>query len=129
MKRRPDPAPAPPTADSASAPPGAPQETAAQEAEDDFAGDPDAALVLPIDGTLDLHTFSPRELGELIPDYITECLARGIRELRIIHGKGQGVLRRSVHSLLRRDPRVAAFHLADADGGGRGATLVSLRPG
>lgn len=133
MKRRPDPAPAPPTADSASADsasarPGATQE-AAEAAEDDFAVDPDAALVLPIDGTLDLHTFSPRELGELIPDYITECLARGIRELRIIHGKGQGVLRRSVHSLLRRDPRVAAFHLADADGGGWGATLVSLRPG
>lgn len=91
--------------------------------------DEDEPLVLPINGTLDLHTFSPRELGDLIPDYITECLRRGIGELRIIHGKGQGVLRRTVHSLLQRDPRVAAFQLADESGGGWGATLVRLRPG
>lgn len=85
-------------------------------------------LALPIDGTLDLHTFSPRELGELIPDYLTECLQRGITELRIIHGKGQGVLRRTVHSILQRDPRVLTFQLADESGGGWGATLVRLRP-
>ena len=80
------------------------------------------ALELPIDGTLDLHTFSPRDLRTLILDYLGECLERGIFELRIIHGKGQGVLRRTVHSLLQRDPRVAAFQLADESGGGWGAT-------
>lgn len=101
------------------APAGSPDETESEN---------DEPLVLPIDGTLDLHTFSPRELGTLIPDYISECLLRRIYELRIIHGKGQGVLRRTVHSLLERDPRVAAFQLADADGGGWGATRVRLRP-
>lgn len=87
-------------------------------------------LALPIDGVLDLHTFSPRELRDLIPDYIAECRAAGIFELRIIHGKGTGQLRRSVHALLSRDPRVAGFRLADESGGGWGATLVTLhRPG
>jgi DNA-nicking Smr family endonuclease len=93
---------------------------------DEEAGD-EAPLELPIDGTLDLHTFSPRELKDLIPDYIAACLEKGIFELRIIHGKGQGVLRRSVQSLLSREPRVLDFHLADESGGGWGATLVRLR--
>ena len=84
-------------------------------------------IELPIDGTLDLHTFSPRELGELIPDYIAACLEKGIHELRIVHGKGRGVLRRTVHALLSRDPRVAEFHLADESAGGWGATLLRLR--
>lgn len=105
-----------------------PAPPASAEDGDEIGADEDAPLILPINGTLDLHTFSPRELGELIPDYITECLQRGICELRIIHGKGQGVLRRTVHSLLQRDPRVVAFQLADESGGGWGATLVRLRP-
>lgn len=129
MTRKPDPASAPQCADSAAPPRSDPEGDRPGDAESDSESVPADPLVLPIDGTLDLHTFSPRELGELIPDYITECLLRGIRELRIIHGKGQGVLRRTVHSLLQRDPRVASFHLADESGGGWGATLVSLRPG
>jgi DNA-nicking Smr family endonuclease len=99
-----------------------------EEEEGDDAAEPDdTEFVLPIDGTLDLHTFSPREVKELIPDYLTECLARGILQLRIIHGKGAGVLRRSVHAILSRDPRVESFHLADESGGGWGATLLTLR--
>jgi DNA-nicking Smr family endonuclease len=90
-------------------------------------GEGDGAIELPIDGTLDLHTFSPRDLKDLIPDYIAACLEKGILELRIIHGKGQGVLRRSVQSLLSRDPRVLEYKLADESGGGWGATLVRLR--
>ena len=93
----------------------------------DDSSDEAAPIELPIDGTLDLHTFSPRELGQLIPDYIAACLEKEIRELRIIHGKGQGVLRHTVHALLGRDPRVAEFHLADESGGGWGATLVRLK--
>jgi DNA-nicking Smr family endonuclease len=89
--------------------------------------DEDAELELPIDGTLDLHTFSPKELRTLIPDYLGECLVRGIFELRIIHGKGTGALRRSVHALLERDPRVLRFRLAGADAGSWGATLVELK--
>lgn len=81
---------------------------------------------LPIDGILDLHTFKPSDLGSLIPDYINACLEKEIYELRIIHGKGTGALRRSVHSLLNRNPNVQEYHLA-GDRSGWGATLVSLK--
>ena len=81
-----------------------------------------------IDGVLDLHTFRPDEIGGLIPDYIEACLERGILELRIIHGKGSGSLRRSVASILSRHPSVASFVTADEGAGGWGATLVRLKP-
>ena len=82
---------------------------------------------LPIDGALDLHTFNPKELRTLIPDYIGACLERGIYELRIIHGKGTGTLRRSVHALLDRDSRVDTHHTAPPERGGWGATIVRLQ--
>lgn len=82
---------------------------------------------MPIDGTLDLHTFSPKDLRTLIPDYIGECIERGIYDVRIVHGKGTGSLRRSVHALLERDPRVLRFQLADGSAGGWGATLATLK--
>lgn len=81
---------------------------------------------LPIDGTLDLHTFRPDELGSLIPDYIKECLKKGIYEIRIIHGKGTGNLRRSVHALLERNPNVESYSLA-SDRSGWGATVANLQ--
>ncbi len=80
-----------------------------------------------INGELDLHTFRPTELGELVPDYIGLCLERGIVRVRIIHGKGIGTLRETVHALLRRDPRVVRFQLADPSEGGWGATIAWLR--
>jgi len=89
--------------------------------------DGDIPIELPIDGVLDLHTFQPREVKELVPDYLDECRERGIFEVRIIHGKGMGALRRSVHAILSRLPEVASFGLAMADAGGWGATLVRLR--
>ena len=79
-----------------------------------------------ISDELDLHTFLPNELGELIPDYIGLCLEKGITRIRIIHGKGIGTLRETVHSLLRRDSRVLSFELAGQEEGGWGATLVCL---
>jgi DNA-nicking Smr family endonuclease len=85
----------------------------------------DATLELPIDGTLDLHTFAPGEVKDVVAEYVRECHRRGIVELRIVHGKGTGVLRRQVHAGLGRLPEVASFALA-ADGGGWGATLVRL---
>ncbi|MDR8390521.1 Smr/MutS family protein [Aliifodinibius sp. S!AR15-10] len=81
---------------------------------------------LPIDGTLDLHTFRPEDLGSLIPDYIEACLEKGIYSLRIIHGKGTGNLRRSVHALLDRNPHVQSYSLA-SDRSSWGATIVELK--
>jgi DNA-nicking Smr family endonuclease len=89
--------------------------------------DDDTPIDLPIDGTLDLHTFRPRDVKELVPDYLAECRERGILEVRIIHGKGTGALRRTVHAILSRLPEVAFFGLALEDAGGWGATLVTLR--
>lgn len=86
-----------------------------------------APIELPIDGVLDLHAFAPADVKELVADYVEECAQRGIQQVRIIHGKGQGVLRRIVHGVLQRHPRVHAYALADPSGGGWGATVVQLR--
>ncbi len=85
-------------------------------------------IELPIDGVLDLHTFPPREVKTLIPDYLTACREKGIYQVRIIHGKGTGALRDIVHAVLRKQPGVASYRLAGEEGGGWGATLVLLRP-
>ncbi|MDI6801879.1 MAG: Smr/MutS family protein [Thermodesulfovibrionales bacterium] len=82
---------------------------------------------IPIDGILDLHTFSPREIKELLLHYLSECREKGILDMRIIHGKGTGALRETVHSILRKIPEVESFKLAGEDGGGWGATVVRLR--
>lgn len=86
-----------------------------------------APVVLPITGELDLHTFRPEDLGELIPAYLGECAARKMREVRIVHGKGTGTLRTTVHALLKRSPLVQSFRSGDEHTGGWGATLVTLR--
>jgi DNA-nicking Smr family endonuclease len=85
------------------------------------------ATEIPIDGTLDLHTFHPRELRDLLPAYLEACAERGIFEVRVVHGKGTGTLRRAVEALLGRHPLVASFRAADEAAGGWGATLVTLR--
>ncbi len=88
----------------------------------------DDPFEMPIDGVLDLHTFSPKEVKGLVPEYIEECLRRGITEIRIIHGKGTGTLKAIVHSVLEKNPRVASFKDAGTGAGGWGATLVRLIP-
>ena len=87
----------------------------------------DEPVDLPIDGTLDLHTFHPRDVKELVPEYLRECRAIGITSVRIIHGKGTGALRATVHAILERMPEVESYRLAGEDGGSWGATLVELR--
>ncbi len=82
---------------------------------------------IPLDGVLDLHTFPPREVKALIPAYLVACREKGIDEVRIIHGKGKGDLRRTVHAILARLDLVASFTLAGEDEGGWGATLVRLK--
>lgn len=82
---------------------------------------------LPIDGVIDLHNFSPKDLKYLVPDYLEESYRANILTVRIIHGKGTGNLRRTVHSILKRLPRVKEFKLVGEDAGGWGATIVELR--
>jgi DNA-nicking Smr family endonuclease len=88
---------------------------------------PDEPVRLPITGELDLHTFRPREIASLLEEYLAECARLGLREVRVIHGKGTGTLRTTVHAWLRRSPRVAGFRLGDERSGGWGATVVSLK--
>jgi DNA-nicking Smr family endonuclease len=85
-------------------------------------------LELPIDGVLDLHTFNPKQIKDLVPDYLAECRERGILQVRIIHGKGIGNLRRTVHAILAKQPSVISFTLDHPEYGGWGATLVRLTP-
>ena len=83
---------------------------------------------LPIDGVLDLHTFRPADVKEVVLDYLAECRARGILQVRGVHGKGIGQLRQTVHSILAKHPDVLSFSLAGEAYGGSGATIVNLRP-
>ena len=82
---------------------------------------------VPIGDELDLHAFRPSEIGELLPEYFLECQRLGIRGVRVIHGKGTGTLRESVHALLRKLPGVQEFHYPAATGSW-GATWVILKP-
>lgn len=86
----------------------------------------DDPIEIPIDGILDLHTFSPKEVKDLVAEYIAACQSRGITEIRIIHGKGTGTLKAIVHAVLKKDPRVAGFKDAGIGAGGWGATIVRL---
>src|ERR1041385_7187903 len=88
----------------------------------------DDPIPLPINGVLDLHTFRPQDVGELVPDYLAACRERGILQVRIVHGKGIGELRRTVHAILSKHPDVISYALAGELYGGMGATFVHLRP-
>jgi hypothetical protein len=85
------------------------------------------AAEIAIDGELDLHNFSPKEVAPLVREYIEVCRQRGIRDLRIVHGKGKGVLRRTVHSLLDKHQAVESYRLGGHREGSWGATIVRLR--
>ena len=81
---------------------------------------------LEINGVIDLHTFNPKDIKKLVPDYIAACLEKDIFQVRIIHGKGKGTLRRIVHAALDRIPAVLSYQLAAGDAGSWGATIVEL---
>jgi DNA-nicking Smr family endonuclease len=98
------------------------------EPPDPSARETNAPLDLPIDGLLDLHTFRPQDIKALVPEYLQVCREKGILRVRIIHGKGIGNLRRTVHALLSRDTAVESFALASEAFGGWGATIVHLHP-
>lgn len=88
----------------------------------------DDPVKIPIDGVLDLHAFRPKDVKDLLPEYLEECRRRGITRVRIIHGKGTGMLKGIVHGLLKKNPHVVGFKDADLGGGGWGATEIELRP-
>ena len=94
---------------------------------DDSSHNDNDVVQVPIDGVLDLHNFSPKDIKYLIPDYLEECYNVNIFQIRIIHGKGIGNLRRTVHAILEKSPQVAGFKLAGENAGGWGATIVELR--
>ncbi len=82
---------------------------------------------IPIEDWIDLHTFSPKEIPSLLEEYLLECQRKGLREVRIIHGKGKGVQRSIVHAFLERSPRVESFKTAPPESGSWGATIVTLK--
>ena len=87
----------------------------------------DDAVAIPIEDSLDLHTFAPRDVASVVTEYLTAAAVRGFREVRLIHGRGIGVQRAIVRGVLSRHPDVESFTDAPADAGGWGATIVRLR--
>jgi DNA-nicking Smr family endonuclease len=103
-----------------------------EDDEDDEDGEPwepgsPGPVALPITDVLDLHSFRPAEVKDVVREYLDAAGEKGLHHLRIIHGRGLGVQRRTVRTLLERDPRVAAFGDAPAEAGGWGATWVTLK--
>jgi len=89
--------------------------------------DNDEPVAIPIEDTLDLHSFRPKDIRNVVSDYLEEARLAGFRQVRLIHGRGIGVQRQSVRSLLATIPFVESFHDADGSGGGWGATVVLMK--
>lgn len=85
-------------------------------------------VVLPLEDVLDLHPFRPNEIRSVVEEYLTECCTAGFTTVRLIHGKGKGVQRESIRSLLTRLPYVRSFRDAPPEAGSWGATIVELSP-
>ena len=88
--------------------------------------DEEEVIEQPVDGILDLHTFQPKEAASVVDEYLRVCREKGILEVKVIHGKGRGVLLRTVHALLEKHPLVLNFTL-DTEWSGWGATIVFLK--
>jgi len=84
-------------------------------------------IYFPIEDVLDLHTFLPKEVPDLLDDYFEACVEQGLLSVRIVHGKGKGILKARVESILSKHPLVADYGPAPPDAGGWGATVVSLK--
>ncbi|MCS5636902.1 MAG: Smr/MutS family protein [Myxococcota bacterium] len=89
----------------------------------------DEPVVVPIEEAFDLHSFRPAEVLAVVDAYLDEAVARGFREVRLIHGRGKGVQRAQLRRFLAADPRVEEFAQAPPERGGWGATLARLRLG
>ncbi len=90
-------------------------------------GRPDEeAVFIPLTGELDLHPFSPRDIPSVVEEYVRACAEKGVRHLRLAHGRGRGVQRAAVRRVLASLPEVDSFSDAPAGAGGWGATVVEL---
>ena len=96
--------------------------------DDDEPFDENAVIEMPITDALDLHTFAPRDVADVVGEYLHAAAAKGFREVRIIHGKGVGVQRRIVLGVLEKHPAVESHRAAEERRGGWGATIVKLKP-
>lgn len=90
-------------------------------------GDEMPVIKMEITDVLDLHPFPPRDIKPLVKDYLDLAYDKGLRQLRIVHGKGVGVQKRMVRSILDKDPRVVSYGDPPGESGGWGATWVTLR--
>ena len=93
--------------------------------DDDFPSE--QPIEIPITDVLDLHSFAPKEVADVVRSYLDEAVEKGFHQVRIIHGRGIGAQRKTVRTVLGRDPRVESFSDATPDAGGWGATLVTFR--
>jgi len=84
-------------------------------------------VIVPIEDALDLHAFAPGDVPSVVDEYLRQAAAAGLREVRLIHGKGIGVQRAAVRRILSTHPLVARFADAPAERGGWGATVALLR--
>lgn len=91
------------------------------------ASDKGEVFVFPIDGTLDLHAFHPRDVASVVSEYLEECRRRGIRDVRVVHGRGKGVQRDTVRAIMKQTPFVTSFSDAPPELGGWGVTTALLR--
>jgi dsDNA-specific endonuclease/ATPase MutS2 len=82
---------------------------------------------IPIEDFIDLHTFRPEEVSGLLSEYFSECQKNGILKVRIIHGKGRGILKKGVMEILKKSLLVESFKDAPMEAGGWGATIVELK--
>ena len=82
---------------------------------------------LPIEDSLDLHAFAPKDVRPVVEEYLREAMLRGFSEVRLIHGRGIGLQRASVRALLAGHPLVERFSDAPPERGGWGATVVVLK--
>ncbi len=89
--------------------------------------DPEHPFELPVEDSIDLHPFPPRDVPDVVDAYLESAVEKGFREVRLIHGRGIGVQRDRVQKLLARHPLVSGFHDAPPDRGGWGATVVYLK--
>jgi dsDNA-specific endonuclease/ATPase MutS2 len=90
--------------------------------------DPDEPVVLPIEDSIDLHAFAPKDIPSVVESYLEAARAAGFAEVRVIHGRGKGVQKERVRQVLGRSEHVRHFEEATPDRGGYGATVVQLKP-